>query len=203
MEKQVRFCITILSHNNIQNNRYIKVMKSIVMQKYENYHIVFIDDNSDDRNMNGTIEFMESIKFPKDRIVYVQNKQRNYATYNIMNAAYNFCHEDDVQMLMDGDDEFIGKYAFQVMNSAYQQQPDLFVAYSNYKTNYYGFGRSRGMSSEFDHAAGGRRSYISIFGPIRTWRTQVVYNIPLAHHKMQNGEWLDTVYDDALSHPLF
>ncbi len=32
---------------------------------------------------------------------------------------------------------------------------------------------------------------------------KVVYNIPLLHHKMQNGEWLDTVYDDALSHPLF
>lgn len=44
-----------------------------------------------------------------------------YATYNILNAAYNYCHEDDVQMLMDGDDEFIGKYAFQIMNSAYQQ----------------------------------------------------------------------------------
>lgn len=89
------------------------------------------------------------------------------------------------------------------MNSAYQQQPDLFFAYSNYKTNYYGFGRSRGLYSEFDHAANGRRAYMSVFGPIRTWKTKVVYNIPMAHHKMQDGEWLDTVYDDALSHPLF
>lgn len=104
ISKQVRFCVTILSHNNIQNNRYIKVMKSIVMQKYDNYHIVFIDDNSDDNNMNGTIDYMKSINFPQDRIVYIQNKRRNYATYNIINAAYNYCQEDDVQMLMDGDD---------------------------------------------------------------------------------------------------
>jgi hypothetical protein len=46
--------------------------------------------------------------------------KRNYATYNIINAAYNYCGLDDVQMLMDGDDEFIGKYAFQVMNAYYQ-----------------------------------------------------------------------------------
>ena len=75
-------------------------------------------------------------------MAFIQNKQRNFATYNILNAAYNYCHQDDVQMLMDGDDQFIGKYAFQVMNSAYQQNKDLWMAYSNYKTNYYEYGRS-------------------------------------------------------------
>ena len=100
----MHFCVTVLSHNNIQNNRYIKVMKSIVQQKYENYHIVFIDDFSTDNNMNGTIEYMKSIGFPQEKIIYVQNLRRNYATYNIINAAFNYCGEEDVQMLMDGDD---------------------------------------------------------------------------------------------------
>jgi hypothetical protein len=117
----------------------------------------------------------------------VQNLRRNFATYNIINAAFNFCGEDDVQMLMDGDDEFVGKYAFHVMNAAYQQQQDIWVAYSNYKTNFYGYGRSRGMTSEYDHAAGNRRSYISFFGAIRTFRVKVIYNIPPIHHKMANG----------------
>lgn len=74
------------------------------MQEYLNYHIVFIDDNSTDDNMNGTMKYMESIGFPKDRIKYVQNLRRNFATYNIINAAFNFCDKNDVQMLMDGDD---------------------------------------------------------------------------------------------------
>ena len=79
-------------------------MNSIVQQKYDNYHIVFIDDFSTDNNIKGTIEYMYRIGFPKDRITYVQNLNRNYATYNIINAAYNYCGIDDVQMLMDGDD---------------------------------------------------------------------------------------------------
>ena len=79
-------------------------MRSIVQQKYENYHIVFIDDSSTDNNMNGTIDYLKSINFPMDRVTFVQNLQRNYATYNIINAAFNFCGADDVQMLMDGDD---------------------------------------------------------------------------------------------------
>ena len=48
----------------------------------------------------------------------------------------------------------------------------------------------------------GRRLYISSIGPIRTWRVKLLYNIPAAHHKMANGNWLDTVYDDAMQHPL-
>lgn len=62
------------------------------------------------------------MKFPKSRLQFVQNLQRNFASYNIINAAFNFCHEDDVQMLIDGDDQFIGKHALQVMNSAYQKK---------------------------------------------------------------------------------
>lgn len=41
-----------------------------------------------------------------------------------------------------------------------------------------------------------------MLGPIRTWKVKVLYHIPPAHHKLANGEWLDTVYDDAISHPL-
>ena len=66
-------------------------MLSIMQQDYQNYHIVFLDDDSDDGNTEQTIEFMKRIKFPKNRIRYVQNSRRMFATYNIVNAAFKFC----------------------------------------------------------------------------------------------------------------
>lgn len=39
---------------------------------------------------------------------------------------------------------------------------------------------------------------ISVFGPIRTWRVKVMYNIPPVYHKQKNGEWLMTLYDEAI-----
>lgn len=200
--------MTVLSRNNIQNNRYLRVLMSIVEQKYENYHIVFIDDNSDDATMNKTIQYMRSINFPKHRVTYVQNLVHNYATYNIINAAMNYCRDDDVQMLIDGDDEFIGRHAFQVMNSAYrgtkgEDNREVWIAYANYKTNFNSLGLSNPYTSRSDHVTfSGKRKAGSFIGPIRTWRVELIRSIPIANHKFSNGNWIDTAYDDSLAHAL-
>ena len=47
-------CVVVLSNNNIQNDRYKKVMDTISMQHYTNYHIVFIDDASQDNTFIAT-----------------------------------------------------------------------------------------------------------------------------------------------------
>lgn len=42
-----------------------------MQQDYKNYHIVFIDDLSDDETLSQTMRFMKSKDFPADRIAYV------------------------------------------------------------------------------------------------------------------------------------
>ena len=41
-------CLVIPSYNNVEDNRYTNNIRSVVMQEYTNYHIVFIDDASTD-----------------------------------------------------------------------------------------------------------------------------------------------------------
>jgi|688.fasta_scaffold786780_1 hypothetical protein len=101
-----------------------------------------MDDVSDDNTMNATRSYLRSVGFPQSRVSYVQNLKRNFATYNIFNAAYNYCGADDIQVLLDGDDEIIGRYALQVINSHYHLNPNAWVVYSNYKDNCFTFGRS-------------------------------------------------------------
>ncbi len=119
-EDQTPFCVTVIGRNNVQNNRYEKLVLTLLQQEYQNYHVVFVDDASTDGTLVRTKELMEKLGFPRERVAYVQNKERMFATYNIINAAFNFCKDEDVQMLVDGDDELIGRFAFQVINSKYQ-----------------------------------------------------------------------------------
>lgn len=68
-----RFCFTIFGRNNTESNRYIKNLKSIIMQNYSNYHIVFMDDVSDDKTLELSIEYLRKANFPRNRVTYVQN----------------------------------------------------------------------------------------------------------------------------------
>lgn len=73
----------------------MKVMDSIVAQNYSNYRIVFVDDYSTDGTLVKTQEYLEkTLNFPKDRVTYVKNLVQKRATFNIVNAAFNFCRKD-------------------------------------------------------------------------------------------------------------
>lgn len=41
--------------NNTQNNRHFKNLKSIFSQQYDNFHVVYIDDVSDDATLEEAI----------------------------------------------------------------------------------------------------------------------------------------------------
>lgn len=50
----------------------------------------------------------------------VRNKRQKYATYNLLNMGFNLCKYDDIQVIIDGDDQVIGQYVFQLINAQYQ-----------------------------------------------------------------------------------
>lgn len=86
------------------------------------------------------MQYLNKQNFPKDRVTYVKNKERTFATYNIINSAFNFCGEDDVQVRLDGDDVLIGRNVFSLINSFYQRNPDYYVVYTTFKSSMFTYG---------------------------------------------------------------
>lgn len=95
--------MTVLNRNNVDRNRYKKAFDTIFQQNYSNFYVVFVDDNSTDGNTELAIEYLKELN-QSVKVTIVQNLEQKFATYNIINAAFNYCGADDVQMLLDGDD---------------------------------------------------------------------------------------------------
>lgn len=169
-------------------------------QNYSNYYVVFIDDNSTDGNTELLIEYLKELN-QSINVTIVQNLEQKFATYNIINAAFNYCGADDVQMLLDGDDEFIGRYAFQVINSQYQKKKSWLV-YSNYKSNFNEYGGSKNFIRFEQAVVNNKRQRRYFIGPVRTWKVKLIHAIPLKYHLNPKGIWLDTIYDEAIQFPL-
>ena len=96
-------CVVILSNNNIPNDRYKKVLDTIAQQEYKNFHMVFIDDVSSDDTYEQTIKYTKEIGL-FNRTDFIKNTERKFATFNLRNAAYNYCKPKDVFVIVDGDD---------------------------------------------------------------------------------------------------
>ena len=90
--QEIPFCIVVPTYNNAEGERYLKNMKSIVMQNYSNFHIVVFDDASTDKTGDLIQEFLESqTKVPKERYHIERNEQQMRAMYNLRRAALEFC----------------------------------------------------------------------------------------------------------------
>ena len=85
------FCVVVLSHDNVENNRYQKVFDSIRGQIYQNYRVIFYDDFSTDDTFYLSQEYAKKIGLTN--VTWIQNKEQKFATYNIRDAAHNQCQK--------------------------------------------------------------------------------------------------------------
>lgn len=133
------------------------------------------------------MEFTRKWGFPKDRIVFVHNFKRKFATYNTMNAAYNFCGEDDIAVKYDQDDELIGHHAIGALNAGFGQNPDAWLVYATLVSYNYGQSHSVAVKAYNDYLnCAGTRRKIHLIGPLAGWRVKLIRSIPLKYHLQEN-----------------
>lgn len=96
-------------------------ISTALTQKYDNYEIIFIDDMSTDGSYD---------KLPKDdsKVKIIKNTVRKTALENIHDAVMNHCEEDDIVVLLDGDDWLPNKNVLKYVNEQYNQS-DCWIMY--------------------------------------------------------------------------
>ena len=121
--EELHFCIVVPSYNNVEKNRHINNINSILMQEYKNYHIVFIDDASTDGTGEQVEQFLiaNQTKIPSERFIVVKNKEQKRAMPNLRIAAKQYCKPEDIFLIVDGDDELLGRQVFKLFNSVFQK----------------------------------------------------------------------------------
>lgn len=88
---------------------------------YTNYHIVYVDDNSPNENIEGILNFINKNNFSfKDKIKVVANKQHVGGLGNMYVWVNKLCNYDDIVIYVDSDDWFLGTQVLNVLNAAYQ-----------------------------------------------------------------------------------
>ena len=118
-------------YNNNDRFRIEYNLNSIFQQNYTNYFVVIIDDASTDKSEEVYRMYLDFYGIEKSSFIFIENKERKTALENIYIATHSYCSTDSVAMVVDADDELIGKNVLKVFNAAYQQKK-AGVIYSNF-----------------------------------------------------------------------
>lgn len=110
--------IIIPSYNNIawyKNN-----LDSLAHQTHPNWHAIYIDDCSTDGTGDAVATYITQHNLA-DNITLIKNNQNHGALYNIYHTVHA-CNDDDVILLLDGDDWLKDDTVLATINNLYQDQ---------------------------------------------------------------------------------
>lgn len=128
MSEKIHKIIVLIPFRNVRPF-IVDCLNSVFAQLYPNYEVYLLDDASDD----GTLQEIDQA-FSNVHIII--NERRLWAMENIYRPLKNLPFDDeDIIVVLDGDDALFGEYAFQMINATYNDEKVL-VTYGQYITNY-------------------------------------------------------------------
>ncbi|GAB5411427.1 MAG: hypothetical protein ChlgKO_05410 [Chlamydiales bacterium] len=129
--KELPFVILIPSYNN---EKYCaRNIHSALSQRYENFRILYVNDASTDKTLEIAQDLIEQ-KDIHNRIEILDNKERHYSLYNIYHTIHNEVRDEEIVVMLDGDDQLAHPGVLNTLNTLYQQEsPEIWFAFSQFK----------------------------------------------------------------------
>ena len=149
-----RFVFIVPSYNNeewISRN-----LLSVFGQKYTNWRMIYINDFSTDSTHN---KFLALTGDYSDKITYLNNTKKYGQAFNRY-RAYNMCADDDICILLDGDDWLSNKYVLSYLNK-FMQYYDVDMMYGKFEVYLRGKVTSINMPGDFSPSVIEKCSYRS------------------------------------------
>ena len=120
--------IVILSYNN---EKWVALnLTSALSQNYENFRIIYIDDHSSDKTFEIALDLVSHSNI-SDRVTLIQNEKRKGAMKNMYEAIHS-CDDNEIVVMLDGDDWFPNKKVLSYLNTVYSQEKQIWLTHGSY-----------------------------------------------------------------------
>lgn len=103
-----------------------KTIRSVANQLYDNYRMIIVDDLSTDDTLNVAEKTIDSLPMEiRDRFIVKSNMEKKYAVTNQVDIIDRYGCEDDVVILLDGDDWLVNdNYVFTYLDNIYSENEE-------------------------------------------------------------------------------
>ncbi len=182
-----------------------RAIQSIAQQDYENYQLIMIDDASVDNSLSIAKRTVEKLSRDiQSKIKIVVNKRNHGAVFNHYHAL-NHTDENDIIMLVDGDDWLVNNNTiFHLYNDLYQQGAEF-----TYGSCWSLVDNIPLIAQNYPSEVKRNRSYRSHkfawnmpYTHLRTFTKKLFKGVSEDRFKDSNGNWLRAGGDGALFYEM-
>ncbi len=199
--KENSFVILIPSYNN--SKYVIDNLSSCVNQNYNNFRVIYVNDKSNDDTSTKANEFIQSS--PNGfRVELIENSSRMYALSNIYTTIHNVVCDDEIVVLVDGDDKLAHDNVLHELNNVYNSDKPL-VTYGQYAietSRGLSVGNSQYVSQKVIARNGFRKSRTFPYTHLRTFYAWLFKRIPRHGFVDSSGNFFRSAWDLAIMYPL-
>lgn len=177
-----------------------KCLHSILAQDYDVYDVYVIDDASTDNTFQIILDFKAKYD-NENRINVIENTRNMGAVYNQVNTINRYCDEEDVILLIDGDDWLANDPTiFKRINNLYHKEAEFtygscWSLADNIPLIAQPYPESIKQSKDY-------RNYKFNWGlpytHLRTFRASLIRDADLSNFKNERGEWYRAGGDNAV-----
>ncbi|MCI5051722.1 MAG: glycosyltransferase family 2 protein [Simkaniaceae bacterium] len=195
--EQKPFVILICSYNNAAY--YEENLTGALNQRYENYRVIYVNDVSTD----GTGEGVEKLiaTHPKgERVTLFNNNERCGALKNIYTSIHGHIKDNEIVVLLDGDDFLADEDVLTHLNEVYSTQ-DVWMTYGQMREKNSGMeGFCKPMPVEIVNQ-NSFRQHLEIPSHLRTFYAGLFKKIK-KEDLLFNGQFYPMTWDMAMMLPM-
>lgn len=200
LNSNIDFVILIPSYNN--KKWYQLNLNSAINQNYKNFRIIYADDCSSDGTPDLVRDFINDSIFDESRFNLVVNKKRKSALKNIYDVVHKYCKDNEVIVLLDGDDELYDNNVLSYLNEVYSSG-DVWMTYGTAVDKSTGIPCSWNMPYPKDvvEANSFRSWHRGAVTHLRTFKASLFKKIKKEDLTL-NGQFFPITYDVAMFMPM-
>lgn len=192
------FVIVIPSYNN---SKYVNEnLKSCLNQKYDNFRVIYVNDKSND----DTLEKVNKLSKQHPFLEIINNSERKYALQNIYDTIHEKVCNDEIVVLVDGDDRLADTNVLSYLNQVYSSE-DVLLTYGQFGRIINGSllpGEAKPLNVKHIKKNTYRRDRLFPFTHLRTFYAWLFKRINPRSLKDSNNTFYRSAWDLAIMYPM-
>ena len=176
-----------------------KCIESVTTQDYDNYHMYVINDASTDRS------YEIALKYQSEHVTVFKNDTNQGAVYNQIRAIEKFCTDEDIVILLDGDDSLVNDNTiFTYYNNVYDGSTEF-----TYGSCWSMVDNIPLISQPYPEAIKQSKTYrqhhfnwIMPYTHLRTFKKYLINDIDESSFKDSQGQWYKAGGDGSVYYSL-